>query len=63
MVFNILSVNRDGHVRQHSYLMVPSGAWRLAPAYDLIWSVGPVGSITSTSKAKGGVRLELILRR
>lgn len=43
MVFNILSVNRDDHVRQHSYLMDPSGTWRLAPAYDLTWSVGPGG--------------------
>lgn len=43
MVFNILSVNRDDHVRQHSYLMDEAGSWRLAPAYDLTWSVGPGG--------------------
>jgi serine/threonine-protein kinase HipA len=43
MVFNILAVNRDDHVRQHSYLMDAAGTWRLAPAYDLTYSAGPGG--------------------
>lgn len=43
MVFNILASNRDDHTRQHSYLMSPSGEWRLAPAYDLTFSRGPAG--------------------
>jgi serine/threonine-protein kinase HipA len=43
MVFNVLSSNRDDHVRQHSYLMDAAGIWRLAPAYDLTYSVGPGG--------------------
>ncbi len=43
MVFNVLAHNRDDHTRQHSYLMGPSGEWRLAPAYDLTFSVGPDG--------------------
>lgn len=43
MVFNILASNRDDHVRQHSYLMDPTGEWRLAPAYDLTYSAGPGG--------------------
>ena len=43
MVFNVLAHNRDDHTRQHSYLMGPSGEWRLAPAYDLTFSVGPGG--------------------
>lgn len=43
MVFNVLSSNRDDHVRQHSYLMDAAGTWRLAPAYDLTYSVGPGG--------------------
>lgn len=43
MVFNVLSSNRDDHVRQHSYLMDGGGIWRLAPAYDLTYSVGPGG--------------------
>ncbi|MDB5440785.1 MAG: HipA domain protein [Caulobacteraceae bacterium] len=43
MVFNVLASNRDDHVRQHSYLMDTGGTWRLAPAYDLTYSVGPGG--------------------
>ena len=43
MVFNILAHNRDDHSRQHSYLMGSDGGWRLAPAYDLTFSVGPGG--------------------
>ncbi len=43
MVFNVLSHNRDDHVRQHAYLMDASGDWRLAPAYDLTYAAGPGG--------------------
>jgi serine/threonine-protein kinase HipA len=43
MVFNILSQNRDDHVRQHAYLMDDRGNWRLAPAFDLTFSNGPGG--------------------
>lgn len=43
MVFNVLACNRDDHTRQHSYLMSRAGEWRLAPAYDLTFSLGPGG--------------------
>ena len=43
MVFNVLSRNRDDHVRQHAYLMDDRGNWRLAPAFDLTFSNGPGG--------------------
>ena len=43
MVFNVLACNRDDHTRQHSFLMSPSGDWRLAPAYDLTFAPGPGG--------------------
>ncbi|NOU04047.1 MAG: type II toxin-antitoxin system HipA family toxin [Novosphingobium sp.] len=43
MVFNVLSRNRDDHVRQHAYLMDDRGNWRLAPAFDLTYSNGPGG--------------------
>jgi serine/threonine-protein kinase HipA len=42
-VFNVLACNRDDHTRQHSYLMGPDGDWRLAPAYDLTYALGPGG--------------------
>lgn len=42
-VFNVLAHNRDDHARQFSYTMERDGTWRLAPAYDLTWCVGPGG--------------------
>jgi len=46
MVFNVLSHNRDDHVKNFSYLMDRKGAWVLAPAYDLVFSEGPRGQHT-----------------
>lgn len=34
MVFNILVSNTDDHLRNHGFLLTPSG-WRLSPAYDM----------------------------
>lgn len=34
LAFNVLSGNRDDHLRNHGFLRLPGG-WRLAPAYDL----------------------------
>lgn len=42
-VFNVLAHNRDDHARQFSFIMERSGAWRMAPAYDLTYSAGPAG--------------------
>jgi serine/threonine-protein kinase HipA len=46
MVFNVLAHNRDDHVKNFSYLMDRDGVWRLAPAYDLVFSYGPGGQHT-----------------
>ncbi|HEX6041153.1 type II toxin-antitoxin system HipA family toxin [Longimicrobium sp.] len=46
MVFNVLAHNRDDHVKNFSYLMGREGQWRLAPAYDLVFSDGPRGEHT-----------------
>jgi serine/threonine-protein kinase HipA len=46
MVFNVLAHNRDDHVKNFSYLMGGNGEWRLAPAYDLVFSYGPGGQHT-----------------
>jgi serine/threonine-protein kinase HipA len=43
MIFNVLSYNRDDHVKNFAFLMQPSGTWELAPAYDLVYSSGPAG--------------------
>lgn len=46
MAFNVLAHNRDDHVKNVSFLMDPSGTWRLAPGYDLVFSDGPAGHHT-----------------
>lgn len=38
MVFNVLAINNDDHVKNISFLMDRSGKWSLAPAYDLCFS-------------------------
>ena len=38
MVFNVLAVNQDDHVKNISFLMDKQGIWRLSPAYDLTFS-------------------------
>ncbi|MGH7738422.1 MAG: HipA domain-containing protein [Candidatus Tyrphobacter sp.] len=43
MIFDVLSNNRDDHVRQHAFIMDAAGSWRLAPAFDLTYSHGPAG--------------------
>ena len=34
VVFNIVTANRDDHLRNHGFMRTPAG-WRLAPAYDM----------------------------
>lgn len=38
MVFNVLSVNQDDHVKNISAVMDRRGNWKLSPAYDLTFS-------------------------
>lgn len=38
MVFNVIAVNQDDHVKNISFLMDKSGSWRLSPAYDITFS-------------------------
>ena len=40
MVFNVLAINQDDHVKNLSFHMDPSGAWSLTPAYDLTFAKG-----------------------
>jgi serine/threonine-protein kinase HipA len=40
MVFNVVAVNQDDHVKNLSFQMTKEGAWRLAPAYDLTFAKG-----------------------
>ncbi len=38
MVFNVLLVNQDDHVKNIAFLMDKRGQWKLAPAYDLTFA-------------------------
>lgn len=38
MVFNVLGVNQDDHVKNISFLMDRSGNWSLSPAYDVTFA-------------------------
>jgi len=40
MVFNVLAVNQDDHVKNLSFHMDRTGTWSLTPAYDLTFAKG-----------------------
>ncbi len=46
-IFNIVARNQDDHTKNLSFLMDRLGTWRLAPAYDVIYSYNPSGAWTS----------------
>jgi serine/threonine-protein kinase HipA len=45
-LFNILARNQDDHTKNIAFIMDRRGGWRLAPAYDLIYSYNPTGAWT-----------------
>lgn len=48
MAFNIVGRNQDDHVKNIAFLMDRTGAWSLAPAYDVTYSYNPAGRWTSS---------------
>ncbi|MEA1954404.1 MAG: type II toxin-antitoxin system HipA family toxin [Campylobacterota bacterium] len=42
MVFNVIGKNCDDHIKNFSFLMGNDGKWKISPAYDLLYSFGPV---------------------
>ena len=42
-VFNVVARNQDDHVKNISFLMDQAGAWKLSPAYDVIYAYNPSG--------------------
>jgi len=53
-VFNVLAHNRDDHVKQHAFIMNANGEWKLAPAYDVVFSRGPGGEHYLAIGGRGG---------
>lgn len=41
MVFNVVAMNNDDHVKNFSFLMDRKGKWQLAPAYDITYAYHP----------------------
>jgi len=46
MVFNVMARNQDDHTKNIAFLMNKRGEWRLAPAYDVVYSYNPDGMWT-----------------
>jgi serine/threonine-protein kinase HipA len=54
MVFNVLSHNRDDHVKNFAFILDDAtGEWTLSPAYDLTRTTGPGGEHTMTLAGEG----------
>ena len=51
--FNVFAHNRDDHGKNFSFLMDYQGAWQLAPAYDLTFSMGPGNEHSTTIMGEG----------
>ena len=48
MAFNVFARNQDDHVKNIAFLMDRTGAWTLAPAFDLTYACNPASKWTST---------------
>ncbi len=47
MCFNVVARNQDDHVKNIAFLMDKSGAWALAPAFDVTYAYNPAGLWTN----------------
>lgn len=63
MTFNVLASNNDDHTKNHSFLMDESGAWSLAPAYDLTFAYNPASVWTKAHLMGVDGEFETIGRR
>ena len=46
-IFNLVIRNQDDHTKNIAFLMDKSGAWSLAPAFDVVYAYNPTGDWTS----------------
>lgn len=53
IVFNARMMSRDDHLKNHAFLMDRLGVWKLAPAYDVSFSLGPGGEHTLLVAGEG----------
>lgn len=52
-VFNVIFHNRDDHAKNFAFIMDYNGTWRLSPAFDLTYAIGPGGEHTSSIVGEG----------
>ena len=63
MVFNVVSLNKDDHAKNFSFIYREPSGWELAPAYDLTYSPqGTRGEHSTSVFFNGNPGLEDILR-
>lgn len=62
IVFNVVVRNQDDHTKNISFLMEPSGQWRLSPAYDMGFSYNPSGAWTATHQMSINGKFEDLTR-
>lgn len=53
MVFNVLAVNQDDHVKNFSIHLNREGEWSLTPAYDLTFAKGGTWTATHQMRVAG----------
>jgi serine/threonine-protein kinase HipA len=51
MIFNVIARNQDDHVKNFSFLMDATGAWKISPAYDLTFQYKPGGRWTDVHQS------------
>jgi serine/threonine-protein kinase HipA len=65
--FNVLTHNRDDHVKNFSFLLNARNEWIFAPAYDLVFSYGPGGEqsmlVMGEGRNPGTAQLEALGRQ
>jgi len=59
IVFNILVSNTDDHLRNHGFLLVPNGGWRLSPAYDMNPVPGSSGLALNIDESDNALDIDL----
>ena len=53
MIFNIVTGNRDDHIKNFAFLLSGKNEWRNTPAYDVTWNPGMMGEHSMSVNGKG----------
>ena len=64
MIFNVVFLNSDDHLKNHSFIYdEEKDKWNISPAYDITYSLNPLMNYTRTSRALSinGKRVDITL--